>query len=74
MPLAKLGFVAQLVEQLPLKQLVVGSSPTEPTKIEILNSNIEIQNKSKIQMFKFWVFNKLGFSASDLGFLKTIGV
>ncbi len=26
------GFVAQLAEQLPLKQLVVGSSPTEPTK------------------------------------------
>jgi hypothetical protein len=25
------GFVAQLVEQLPLKQLVVGSIPTEPT-------------------------------------------
>lgn len=46
------GFVAQLVEQLTLNQLVVGSSPTEPTSISasFLNNVIIESTASVIEL------------------------
>ena len=46
------GSVAQLVEQLPLKQLVVGSSPTGPTKVE----NCTHMNENKVTgVWRSWL-------------------
>ena len=60
------GLIAQLVEQLTLNQLVVGSSPTEPKSIfkegfnPLFLCKILIKNTLKVQI-KVHLFSKLFF-------------